>query len=165
MNLSVLVTVVGTSAGVLGLIVAVLQLRRTPRSEHRLGDLRNHKDHPVAELAQAAATGSLATSRVSEASSGEIPVLLHTPAGRLTEVWGRSGLPEALRTKLDSPDGKFQVLADLGGAGKTTVALALAEHVRDRGRHAWWISAVDAGVRNRRDAGHSRPIGGSSSRD
>ncbi|WP_326950884.1 tetratricopeptide repeat protein [Amycolatopsis sp. NBC_01307] len=35
------------------------------------------------------------------------------------------------------------VLTGPGGAGKTTVAAALAEHVRARGGRVWWVSALD----------------------
>ena len=39
--------------------------------------------------------------------------------------------------------GRPQVIAGLGGAGKTTVALRLAAQARSRGAPVWWISARD----------------------
>ena len=57
------------------------------------------------------------------------PVVLHPPTGRLTEVRGRVELLELLVGLVADPDGRFHVLAGMGGVGKTTVALALLARV------------------------------------
>ncbi|WP_435221858.1 tetratricopeptide repeat protein [Streptomyces sp. Tue6028] len=50
---------------------------------------------------------------------------------------------ELLGSRLTAPDGHFQVLAGMGGAGKTTLALALAERAERQGRSVWWVSATE----------------------
>ncbi|WP_175647244.1 tetratricopeptide repeat protein [Streptomyces cyaneochromogenes] len=50
---------------------------------------------------------------------------------------------ELLSSRLSAPDGRFQVLAGLGGTGKTTLALALAERAERQGRRVWWVSATE----------------------
>ena len=145
MSLSVLLTVVGTMAGVLGAVVAVIQLRRTPTSSgSRRRRLHKRTVLVPVEPTQTTPTDVPAGSRGSAEHGGEVPVLLHAPTGRLTEVWGRGELLETLDTRLNSPDERFEVLAGLGGTGKTTVALALAEQVRGRGGSVRRISGVDA---------------------
>jgi hypothetical protein len=152
MALPVLLTLIGTLTGVLGTVVAVLQLRRTPVSSHKRSLRRRGEPTTETHSPRENGSGLLSASDVTSgmapdgrevADTGK-PVLLHAPTGRLTEVWGRNGLLDALTAKLDSPDGRFQVLAGLGGVGKTTVALAMAERARSRGGHVWWISGVDA---------------------
>lgn len=56
---------------------------------------------------------------------------------------GRRALLEHLRTMMrESPQGPA-VLVGPGGAGKTMVAAALAEHVRASGGQVWWIPALN----------------------
>ncbi|QYC40054.1 hypothetical protein Nocox_12180 [Nonomuraea coxensis DSM 45129] len=110
------VALVGTLAGVAAVVVAVVQLRRTPR---------DRIDH-----VPAVATGE------------PVPVLL-APTGRLGQLHGRQELLSELEERLIEPDGRFHVLAGLGGVGKTTVALALAERARELGCLVWWVSATD----------------------
>jgi tetratricopeptide (TPR) repeat protein len=71
--------------------------------------------------------------------------VLGPPTGRLVEVRGREDMLAELGEVLAEPDGRFRVLAGLGGAGKTTIALALAERAQRDGRRVWWVSAVEAG--------------------
>ena len=52
------------------------------------------------------------------------------------------------------------VLAGPGGAGKTTVAAALAEHVRARGDQVWWISAIDPVALSQGLTAVARQLGG-----
>lgn len=110
------VSIVGAAAGVAAAIIAVLQLRRTPR--------------PPAPLPPDDRPGHSA--------------ILRAPIGRLPRVHGRDDLLRRLRRRLTGPDGGFHVLAGLGGVGKTTVALTLAERAQDEGRDVWWVSATDA---------------------
>jgi Mrp family chromosome partitioning ATPase len=67
------------------------------------------------------------------------------PTGRLPSVRGRHELLQQLRHFLRKPDGRVQVLAGMGGVGKSTVALALADYAGRRGwrgpRLMWWVSA------------------------
>ncbi len=57
-------------------------------------------------------------------------------------VRGRDELIDKLGELAASPDGRIHVLSGLGGNGKTTVALAVADRARKVGQ-AWWISARD----------------------
>jgi tetratricopeptide (TPR) repeat protein len=74
-------------------------------------------------------------------------VSVAAPTGRLPWVRGRRQLLQQLRHLLRKPDGRVQVLAGMGGVGKSTVALALADYAgrrRWRGRRlVWWVSAAD----------------------
>lgn len=68
---------------------------------------------------------------------------LRPPTGRLGQLHGREDVLEVLSGRLRAPDGRFQVLAGMGGAGKTTLALALAERAERQGRSVWWVSATE----------------------
>ncbi|MEU5894459.1 tetratricopeptide repeat protein [Streptomyces sp. NPDC047461] len=71
--------------------------------------------------------------------------LLWPPLGRLPEcVRGRDVLVDHLSNLLETPDGRVHALSGLGGTGKSTVALRVAEAALDRGQRVWWVSAVDA---------------------
>ena len=73
--------------------------------------------------------------------------LLAPPLGRLPErVRGRDALLERLTALADRPDGRAHVLAGLGGTGKSTVALGVAEHALEQGRPVWWVPATDAAL-------------------
>jgi tetratricopeptide (TPR) repeat protein len=76
-----------------------------------------------------------------------VGVVLRPPTGRLPEhVRGRQELVGQLQALAGAPDGQTHVLAGLGGTGKTTVALELAEEAsRPGGPPVWWIPAGDAG--------------------
>lgn len=65
------------------------------------------------------------------------------PAGSLpSRVRGRDELLADLRRLADAPDGRVHVLCGLGGCGKTTVALVVAQEATSRGP-VWWITARD----------------------
>jgi hypothetical protein len=66
------------------------------------------------------------------------------PPWGLLPLWvrGRDDLIEELCELVASPDGRIHVLSGLGGNGKTTVALAVADRAQATGR-VWWISARD----------------------
>ena len=71
--------------------------------------------------------------------------VLRAPTGRLPErVRGRDELLVRLEALLAQPDGRIHVLAGLGGTGKSTIALRLAEKAAGREMPAWWVPAVDA---------------------
>jgi tetratricopeptide (TPR) repeat protein len=59
------------------------------------------------------------------------------------QVRGRADLIAALSTKYRVPDGCFHVLTGLGGIGKTTVALALAQQAAAEDLQVWWMTVRD----------------------
>ncbi|MEV7099666.1 tetratricopeptide repeat protein [Amycolatopsis sp. NPDC051045] len=66
----------------------------------------------------------------------------HVPGGPVRFI-GRRALLDDLLALTRGSWREPAVLTGAGGAGKTTVAAALAEHVRARGGRVWWISALD----------------------
>jgi len=80
-----------------------------------------------------------------DASGRGVSVL--APTGRLPWVRGRRELLRQLQHLLRKPDGRVQVLAGMGGVGKSTLALALADYAGrgrwGRRRPVWWVSAAD----------------------
>jgi hypothetical protein len=73
--------------------------------------------------------------------------LLWPPLGRLPErVRGRDVLLERLTALAEKPDGRTHVLAGLGGTGKSTVALGVAERALEQGRMVWWVPGTDAAL-------------------
>ncbi|HEV2374139.1 MAG TPA: tetratricopeptide repeat protein [Streptosporangiaceae bacterium] len=69
------------------------------------------------------------------------------PVGRLpADVRGRGPLLAELRQALTHrrPRANVWVLTGMGGLGKTTVALAVAETAMARGFRVWWVTATDA---------------------
>jgi hypothetical protein len=126
MGSGLLWTVVGTVAGVVAVGLTAWQVRlqvveHRPQSEER---------PPVA---------------------GGLSVAL--PTGRLpAEIRGRDTLLAELRQSLRPatratgrvPPARVWVLAGMGGLGKSTVALALAQGARTAGWRVWWVNASDA---------------------
>jgi Tetratricopeptide repeat len=120
-------TIVGSTAGVLGAGLIAWQVRLQVL-EHR----QPHK--PLAS-----------TQKTSVAGTGALPVAV--PLGRLpAEIRGRDALLAELRRplarRLRRP-GRTWVLAGMGGLGKSTVALAVAETARMKGWRVWWVTATD----------------------
>lgn len=71
--------------------------------------------------------------------------VLRAPTGRLPEhLRGREELLTRLRALTSEPDGRVHVLVGLGGTGKSTVALRIAEEHARSGRPVWWVPAADA---------------------
>ncbi|GAA2219865.1 XRE family transcriptional regulator [Streptomyces indiaensis] len=67
---------------------------------------------------------------------------IRAPYGELPpRLRGRDELLNQLEVKLAAGESRVQVLYGLGGCGKTTVALHLARHARDRGYSVFWLSA------------------------
>ncbi|MEO3860729.1 FxSxx-COOH system tetratricopeptide repeat protein [Acrocarpospora sp. B8E8] len=126
-----LLTVVGTCAGVMAAVVAVLQLRRTPT----LSDAESLGVESRPQAVLAGEGGGMSATSPS-------PVVLRAPTGRLGEVRGRDEILSVLDRLLAAPDSRFHVLTGLGGAGKTTIALALAERAQRQGRASWWVNAT-----------------------
>ncbi|MEV4373731.1 tetratricopeptide repeat protein [Nonomuraea sp. NPDC049637] len=121
------VSVVGVLTGVAAAVIAALQLHRTPRRRNAV---------PVVPP-------SLVVPAVEGQPGALVVPVLRAPVGRLPQVHGRQGLLLDLEQRLTEPDGNFHVLGGLGGVGKTTVALALAERAQNAGRPVWWIAATD----------------------
>jgi tetratricopeptide (TPR) repeat protein len=126
MDSSQILAVAGVAAGVVGALIAWLQLRRTPR------------------LPSATHLADLGTQTSPVPRSPLVGIVLRPPTGRIPDhVWGREEIIHQLTTLTQQPDGRAHLLAGLGGCGKTTVALAIAEQVLRRNQPAWWISAAD----------------------
>ncbi|MFG1943024.1 tetratricopeptide repeat protein [Nonomuraea sp. NPDC048826] len=71
---------------------------------------------------------------------------VEAPVGRLPAlVRGREDLMRRLRQALEVPGGPVQVLGGMGGLGKTTIALKLAEEFREEQRVVWWVEATSRG--------------------
>jgi tetratricopeptide (TPR) repeat protein len=67
---------------------------------------------------------------------------ISAPIGQLDHpVHGRDTLLNLLTQALHGPYGEFHVLAGMGGAGKTTVALDLARRAADQ-MPVWWVRAA-----------------------
>ena len=78
------------------------------------------------------------------AAAGGLPVGL--PVGRLpAEIRGRDALLAELRASVMRPrPGRTWILAGMGGLGKSTIALAIAQEARrSRGWRVWWVTATD----------------------
>ena len=82
------------------------------------------------------------------AAPGPLPVA--PPLGKLPpEVRGREGLIAELRRALRPYPRRASrafVIAGMGGLGKSTVALAAARMVRERGYRVWWVRAADSAL-------------------
>jgi tetratricopeptide (TPR) repeat protein len=122
-------TIAGSAAGVLATGLAAWQVRL------QLAERRMHEW----ESSQGGELGVVN-------SGGGLPVT--APVGRLpSEVRGRSDLVGELSRRVrkrPKAGGGTWVLAGMGGLGKSTVALAIAEQARVRGWLVWWVNAGDA---------------------
>ena len=80
------------------------------------------------------------------ADAGLLPVSV--PLGRLpAEVRGRDGLLAEIRrslTRRRPRRGSTWVLAGMGGLGKSTIALTVAQSGQARNWRVWWVTATDA---------------------
>ena len=118
--------IVTTLAAILGIPAALVAWRRRKHVRSVVLTVETTTSAPML-----AAGGSLA------APTGTAPARLH----------GRDRLLRQLRRAVRRPPGRVQVLAGLGGVGKSTIAVELYQWVeRDEKRSAWWISASDADV-------------------
>jgi hypothetical protein len=81
--------------------------------------------------------------------TGAAGISVAVPTGQLpAEIRGRDQLLAELRKRLRKPPGDAVILAGLGGVGKSTVAAAFSQCIKQdrRGRwhpYVWWVSAVD----------------------
>ena len=146
-------TVVGSIAGVAGVAtalgIAILQAR-SGRKHPPLGS-----GDPIRVVVETPG---------SDETAGAGLTALRAPTGRLPEhVRGRDELLARLRALAQQPDGRVHVLAGLGGTGKSTVALQVAEEMTRAGRAAWWVPAVDASTLTARLMGLARDLGASRS--
>ncbi|GGV16453.1 ATP/GTP-binding protein [Actinomadura cremea] len=73
--------------------------------------------------------------------------VLRPPTGRLPDrVRGREDVVRTIDAAARRPDGTVHVLGGLGGTGKTTVALRVADESLAAGRRVWWASGTDTGA-------------------
>ncbi|WP_182876797.1 tetratricopeptide repeat protein [Microbispora sp. H10670] len=69
---------------------------------------------------------------------------IHPPLGRLpSHVHGRAEILDRLGRAITPGSGRIQVIVGLGGVGKTTLALKLAEDSRNRFSAVWWVNGAD----------------------
>jgi tetratricopeptide (TPR) repeat protein len=129
MDVSLVAAVVGTAAAVVAVPIAILQLRQGRRGRRKLevSERRDSllPDEPASVVQQAARA-------VLPPPLGLLPLHVrgrNTVLGELTELGKR-------------PDGRIHVLAGLGGAGKSTVALAVTQNVAAAGLRTWWVAAA-----------------------
>ncbi|MEU6430563.1 tetratricopeptide repeat protein [Microbispora sp. NPDC046973] len=125
MDAGLLLTLIGTAAGVIAVIPAFLQLRR-----------HNSEKATKVEVADGDAVGSAAL---------DPRTILRPPVGRLPKVFrDRETVRRRLRQIVRRPDGKAHLLYGLGGSGKTAIAIKTAQEAADRGRMVWWVSGVSS---------------------
>jgi tetratricopeptide (TPR) repeat protein len=121
MDVETVWTIIGSTAGVAAVVVAILQLRQGRRHPH--SGLPTH---------------------VSAVSDVPVDGILPPPIGQMPPlVRGRDDVVEDLAAAAAAPDGKVHVLVGLGGCGKSTVALALARRRGEARQRVWWLPAVD----------------------
>ena len=131
MDATLLWTVLGSGAGVASVAVAVTVA---------VMEARSRRKHPPL---------TAGTARVLREPRGGDAVaavtVLRAPTGRLPDpVRGRDELLARLYVLAERPDGQAHVLVGLGGTGKSTVALQVAEEAARSGRSVWWVPAGDA---------------------
>src|ERR1700722_11521913 len=125
--------VVGSGAGVAGVVVSVVVAATDARSRRKHPPLT--AGDPVRVLSEPQGGGAADT----------VVTVLRAPTGRLPDlVRGRDELLARLRILAERPDGQGHVLTGLGGMGKSTVALQVAEEAAGLGRPVWWVPAGDA---------------------
>ena len=125
MDAGLLWTVIGSAAAVPAAVVGAWQLR-LQMLEHRARQHGEDRD---------------ATPR---SVPGALPVA--PPVGRLpSNIRGRDAIMAELHRSLmrRMPHGSGWVLTGMGGLGKSSVALAIADDALARGWRVWWITATD----------------------
>ncbi|MBB5911262.1 tetratricopeptide (TPR) repeat protein [Nocardia transvalensis] len=72
-------------------------------------------------------------------------VSVEAPFGRLPEaVVGRDDVVTAIMDRTSDRPPRIEVLSGMGGVGKTTVALSIAEHAKCAGADVYWVPAGSA---------------------
>jgi hypothetical protein len=141
--------VLGTIIGLVGTAIAWVQLRRMPPISMGTGA----GEVEVPQGSEDELTFKFSAMRV-----------LRPPTGRLpSQVQGRVDLLSLLAKRAEAPDGYVHVLGGLGGVGKSTIALRVADMVMELGRPVWWVPAVDAATVATVLLGLARELGASSS--
>jgi tetratricopeptide (TPR) repeat protein len=125
MDAGLLWTAIGSAAAVPAVVVGAWQLR-LQMLDHRERRHQGERGTPPLSV------------------SGALPVT--PPVGRLPiDIRGRDALLAELRQSLvrRKSRGSVWVLAGMGGLGKSTLALAVADTAQTRGFRVWWITATD----------------------
>ncbi|MEU8797519.1 tetratricopeptide repeat protein [Spirillospora sp. NPDC048819] len=117
-----------------------------------LDDLRAWVDREVDILEENRDVGS-----AEEMAWDFVPAVVRGPR---KELRGRHGLLEELVTLARRPGDGPAVLVGEGGAGKSTLAAALAEQAQGWDRHVWWVSAAEPTGFAMGLAGVARELGG-----
>jgi tetratricopeptide (TPR) repeat protein len=119
-------TIIGSAAGVfaLGLAAWQVRLQLLERRERNIKSIRGDAEVRVDGL----------------------PVAV--PLGRLpSDVRGREAVLHDMRSLLarhSRPSSRTWVLAGMGGVGKSTIALSLAEAAQKQGWQVWWVTALNS---------------------
>src|SRR5690242_18698609 len=130
MSTEIVLTAVGTVSGVAAAAVAWLEYLRRARRPREAdgGDQQNATPSPDGgKKTDSTASPAPESPRNAPLVGSRSFVVLDPPVGRLGEVRGRDYLLDFLAERMSDPSGNYQVLAGLGGVGKTTVALALSK--------------------------------------
>jgi tetratricopeptide (TPR) repeat protein len=129
MDVSLAAALVGTAAAVVAVPIAVLQLHQGNRHTRRLES--SGRPGEMREVPGACGVEAVRT-------------ILPPPLGRLpVQVRGRSDVVEELAGLWRNPGGRAHVLAGLGGAGKSTIALAVTRQAAAAGLRVWWVAGAD----------------------
>ncbi|MEV4093679.1 tetratricopeptide repeat protein [Streptosporangium saharense] len=112
-------TVVGSLAGVIAVVVAMLQLRAQP------------PDGAQIKRKWPGQGGAFVVSSILRPPLGHLP----------TSFMDREHLIRKLWKVVRRPDGNTHVLWGLGGVGKTAISLKVARKSLEHGYRVWWISA------------------------
>jgi len=128
METGLLWTIIGSAAGVVALCFTAWQVRM---------QLLERRERKV--------MGQSTTANPAKASISGLPVAV--PLGRLpSDVRGRNALLQELKSSLNwrtRPRSRAWVLAGMGGVGKSTVALSIAEAAQKQGWRVWWVTAIN----------------------
>src|SRR5260221_1085065 len=140
MDTGLLWTAVGSVAGVVGSALVIWQIRLQTIEHQEVRRLRFAEEERSGN-----ALGSFPVAvplgRLPAEIRGRDPLLAELLRGLAGGGVGKSGHGRRPRRKR-RPGGSY-VLTGMGGLGKSTLALAVAQAARQRGWQVWWVTAVD----------------------
>jgi tetratricopeptide (TPR) repeat protein len=132
MDAGLWLTAVGSAAGVAGTLLAAWQVR-----QHK--ERRPEKPPGGGETGDAGQTGGLPVG----VPFGRLPAEIRGRDALLAELRGVPARRVSVRFPLARRPGRVWVLAGMGGLGKSTIALSVAQTAREKGWRVWWVTAAD----------------------